>query len=61
MNDMCLQINILRRGITLLPFQGAFAVVNLPRALPWAMRCWAFSPLIECLYTDSIILQNSVR
>ena len=31
---------------TLLPLQGAFAAVNLPRALPWAMR-WC--PFFKCL------------
>ncbi len=29
---------------TLLPFQGATTPPPSPRALPWAMFCWAFSP-----------------
>ena len=41
MTDMCLRIDGLpqaTKGYTLLPFQGVFAAINLPRALPWAMR-----------------------
>ena len=29
---------------TLLPFQGAIAVANLPRAMPWAMRLLGLQP-----------------
>ena len=29
----------------LLPFQGAFAAVNQPRALPWAMCLLGFQPV----------------
>ena len=29
---------------TLLPFQGAIAAANLPRASPWAMRLLGFQP-----------------
>ena len=29
---------------TLLPFQGAIAAANLPRALPWAMRMLGLQP-----------------
>ena len=42
----------------LLPLQGAFAAVSLPRALPWAMGCWAFSPLIERSFLNMINLRK---
>lgn len=44
MTDMCLRIDGLPQatGYTLLPFQGVFAAINLPRALPWAMGCCPF-------------------
>ena len=29
---------------TLLPFQGAIAAANLPRAMPWAMRLLGLQP-----------------
>lgn len=28
----------------LLPFQGVELSLYTPRAMPWAMWCWAFSP-----------------
>ena len=45
MTDMCLRIDGLpqaTKGYTLLPFQGVFAAINLPRALPWAMGSLPF-------------------
>ena len=39
-----------------MPLQGAIAVANLPRALPWA--CWAFSPLLKRLSATSEHLRN---
>ena len=45
MTDMCLRIDGLpqaTKGYTLLPFQGVFAAINLPRVLPWAMGCCPF-------------------
>ena len=36
----------------LLPFQGAFAAVNIPRALPWAMRCCPFGARLERLFIN---------
>ena len=50
MTDMCLRIDGLpqaTKGYTLLPFQGVFVAINLPRALPWAMGFWAFSPCLK--------------
>ena len=34
---------------TLLPFQGAIAAANLPRALPWAMRLLGLQPAHKTL------------
>lgn len=42
MTDMCLRIDVLPQGITLLPLQGEFATIHQPRALPWAMGCCPF-------------------
>ena len=30
----------------LLPFQGEYCHPFLPRALPWAMCCWPYRPLL---------------
>ena len=29
----------------LLPLQGVLSIAIIPRAVPWVMVCWAFSPL----------------
>ena len=46
MIDMCLRIDGLPQGITLLPLQGAFVAINLPRALPWAMSRLPFQGVL---------------
>ena len=46
MIDMCLRIDGLPQGITLLPLQGVFAAINLPRALPWAMSRLPFQGVL---------------
>lgn len=52
MTDMCLRIDGLPQatGYTLLPFQGVFAAINLPRALPWAMGCCPYGACLERPY-----------
>ena len=37
---------------------GAFTAVNLPRAMPWAKRFWAFSPCPERLPTNGSDLRK---
>ncbi|MEE0053639.1 MAG: hypothetical protein UFD09_08360, partial [Prevotella sp.] len=34
-------------NIRLLPLQGALLIAIIPRALPWAMSFWAFSPYLS--------------
>ena len=62
MTDMCLRIDGLpqaTKGYTLLPFQGVFAAINLPRALPWAMGFCPFGACFQMhVYDDRIEVWN---
>lgn len=59
MTDMCLRIDGLPQGITLLPLQGVFAAINLPRALPWAMGCCPFGACFQMhVYNDHLEIWN---
>ena len=69
MTDMCLRINGLHQATkcyTLLPFQGVFAAINLPRALPWAMGFCPFGACLERPYLNfngvqaSLIRKNDI-
>ena len=31
----------------LLPLQGVLLIAIIPRAMPWARSCWAFSPFLN--------------
>ena len=56
MTDMCLRIDGLpqaTKGYTLLPFQGVFAAINLPRVLPWAMGCCPFGACFQMHVYDN--------
>ena len=45
----------IRQFSKLLPLQGALLTAIIPRALPWAMSFWAFSPYLNRMRYLSII------